>query len=52
MIKLVSFDWNGTILADTYAVLESDNEVLKALGKKPITLKKLQKAKGYLPKKF
>ena len=44
MIKLVSFDWNGTILADTYAVLEADNEVLKTLGKEPITLKKLQNA--------
>lgn len=42
MIKLISFDWNGTILADTYAVLEADNEVLKTFGKEPISLKQLQ----------
>ncbi len=36
MIKLVAFDWNGTILADTYAVFKADNEVLKRLGEKPV----------------
>lgn len=29
MIKLVAFDWNGTILADTSAVVAGDNAVLK-----------------------
>jgi phosphoglycolate phosphatase-like HAD superfamily hydrolase len=42
MIKLVAFDWNGTILADTAACLYADNEVLKVFGHPPITLKRLQ----------
>jgi len=43
MIKLVAFDWNGTILADTYAVFEADNEVIKYLGLKPNTFYRFQK---------
>lgn len=37
MIKLVAFDWNGTLLADNHAVFEADNAVLKFLGKKPVS---------------
>ncbi|HLD62620.1 MAG TPA: HAD family hydrolase [Candidatus Norongarragalinales archaeon] len=33
MIKLVVFDWNGTLLADTLASVESINRVLKKLGR-------------------
>ena len=32
MIKLVAFDWNGTLLADTRQIFAADNEVIKALG--------------------
>lgn len=39
MIKLVAFDWNGTIFADTLACYESVNEVLKFLKLKPVSLK-------------
>jgi phosphoglycolate phosphatase-like HAD superfamily hydrolase len=42
MIKLVAFDWNGTILADTAAMLHSDNEVLKAMGFSTITMTKMK----------
>jgi phosphoglycolate phosphatase-like HAD superfamily hydrolase len=43
MIKLVAFDWNGTILADTNAVVAGDNAVLKYFGRKRTTLKEVQK---------
>ncbi|MBI2327676.1 hypothetical protein HYU92_05160 [Candidatus Curtissbacteria bacterium] len=39
MIKLVVFDWNGTLFADAIACFEADNHVLQSLGIKPITLK-------------
>ncbi|MEX2027913.1 MAG: HAD hydrolase-like protein [Candidatus Curtissbacteria bacterium] len=39
MIKLVAFDWNGTLLADMQAVFKANNEVLKAFGSKPTTMK-------------
>lgn len=39
MIKLVAFDFNGTLIADTWSILEGVNKVLKAFGKKPITHK-------------
>lgn len=42
MIKLVAFDWNGTILADTNAVVAGDNAVLKYFGRKKTTLKEVQ----------
>lgn len=38
MIKLVVFDWNGTLLSDTRACLAATNEVLKLFKKKPLTL--------------
>lgn len=43
MIKLVAFDWNGTLFADTYAIYKSDNEVAKLLNIKPISFKIFQK---------
>lgn len=43
MIKLVAFDWNGTLFADTYAIYKSDNEVAKLLNIKPVTFKAFQK---------
>lgn len=42
MIKLVAFDWNGTIFSDTQTILEGVNEVLKLLNLKPASLKSYQ----------
>lgn len=42
MIKLVAFDWNGTILSDALACYESVNEVLKLFNLKPASLKSFQ----------
>jgi len=39
MIKLVIFDWNGTLIADTRACMDTDNEVIKAFGGNPVDLK-------------
>lgn len=39
MIKLVAFDWNGTLLSDTQTVVDACNHFIEALGGKPITLK-------------
>jgi len=39
MIKLVAFDYNGTLIADTRPILEGVNIVLKTFGKKPISHK-------------
>lgn len=39
MIKLVAFDWNGTLIADTWPILEGVNKVLKTFGKKPVSHK-------------
>jgi len=38
MIKLVAFDWNGTLIADTMACCKAGNEVLNSLGIKDISL--------------
>ncbi|MDO8577221.1 MAG: HAD hydrolase-like protein [Candidatus Daviesbacteria bacterium] len=43
MIKLVAFDWNGTIFSDTSVTLEGVNEVFKFLKLSPISLKTFQK---------
>jgi len=43
MIKLVAFDWNGTLIADTWPILEGVNLVLKSFGKKPVTRKQFLK---------
>lgn len=42
MIKLVVFDWNGTLLADTQIVLEGHNRQMKAFGKPPLSLLEFQ----------
>lgn len=40
MIKLVVFDWNGTLFSDTSALLVGVNARLSHLGHEPITIKK------------
>lgn len=42
MIKLVAFDWNGTILSDLQPCLEANNLTFTAFGLKPLSLKKFQ----------
>jgi phosphoglycolate phosphatase len=42
MIKLIAFDWNGTLLSDTQITLKAENKALKAINVKPISLKKFQ----------
>jgi phosphoglycolate phosphatase len=42
MVKLVAFDWNGTIIADTQICLNIENIILKEYNKKPLTLKRYQ----------
>jgi len=42
MIKLVAFDWNGTLLADTNAVLKAANMVFESMDGKTISLKVLR----------
>jgi phosphoglycolate phosphatase-like HAD superfamily hydrolase len=42
MIKLVAFDWNGTILADTQMNLECSNINFEQYGLKPISLLKFR----------
>ncbi len=41
-IKLVAFDWNGTLLADTFSSELIDNKILKHYGLPPITIKKFR----------
>ncbi|MCR4325473.1 MAG: HAD family hydrolase [Patescibacteria group bacterium] len=38
MIKLVVFDWNGVLIADTQATVDIDNHILKSTGRKPLTV--------------
>jgi phosphoglycolate phosphatase-like HAD superfamily hydrolase len=38
MIKLVVFDWNGTLLADTQAIVEGANKEFAVLKRPPITV--------------
>lgn len=38
MIKLVAFDWNGTLIADIAPTLRAVNSTLKTFGFKPISL--------------
>src|SRR3989344_36759 len=40
MIKLVVFDWNGTLFADVQASFEVTNRILEHHGKKQISMKK------------
>jgi len=39
MIKLLVFDFNGVLIADTQACMETDNHVIKTFGGKPVGLK-------------
>lgn len=52
MIKLVAFDWNGTIFADTKAIFESNGKSLKVLNLKPISFNDFQKHYDVPIKKF
>jgi len=36
MIHLVTFDWNGTFLADTQACMDAGNHVIETFGGKPL----------------
>lgn len=42
MIKLVAFDWNGTILADGAASVRANNKYFHLLKLKPLTLRRYQ----------
>ena len=42
MIKLVAFDWNGTLLADSRLAAAADGHALTPYTKKPVTLKQMQ----------
>ncbi len=44
MIKLVAFDWNGTLLSDTATTLRAENSALRAVGAKPITITKFRQS--------
>lgn len=52
MIKLVAFDWNGTLFADTNTAVKADNIVLEALEYKPISVKKFREAFDIPIKKY
>lgn len=52
MIKLIAFDWNGTIFADSHAIHKSDNEVAKFLRIRPISFKDFQRYFDVPVKKF
>lgn len=39
MVKLIVFDWNGTLLSDVYECMEADNLVLKAFGGKTVDIR-------------
>jgi len=39
MIRLVSWDWNGTVLADTQALMDAGNHIIKTYGGTPIPRK-------------
>ncbi|MFA6106689.1 MAG: HAD family hydrolase [Patescibacteria group bacterium] len=43
MIKLVAFDWNGTLFADTQAILKAMNIIAKAYGLRKMSLLQYQK---------
>lgn len=42
MIKLIAFDWNGTLLSDTAPTVKAENLALKAVGAKPISILKFR----------
>ncbi len=44
MIKLIAFDWNGTLLSDAALTVKAENKALTAVGVKPITLTEFREA--------
>lgn len=42
MIKLVVFDWNGVLIADTQACVDGNNYILKMFGGRPGNIKKFR----------
>lgn len=52
MIKLVAFDWNGTLLADTNACVKAESKARKYFGYRPTTVKELQKTFDIPIKKY
>ena len=44
MVKLVAFDWTGTLLSDTATCVKAENAALKAVGVKPITILKFRQS--------
>lgn len=42
-IKLIAFDWNGTLLSDTVAAWQAGNETFKMYKMKPISLSEFRK---------
>ena len=40
MVKLVTFDWNGTLLADTQACMDAGNHVIETFGGTPVPRKR------------
>ena len=38
MIKLLAFDWNGTLLSDTQACWEGANKEYQVCGTKPVSM--------------
>ena len=44
MIRLIAFDWNGTLFSDTQTILNADNIVLNRFSVKPIGIKKFRES--------
>ena len=42
MIKLVAFDWNGTLFDDSESAVEAENIVLRKLNLRPSSLREFQ----------
>ncbi|HVY67579.1 MAG TPA: HAD family hydrolase [Patescibacteria group bacterium] len=42
MIKLVAFDWNGTLLDDLWATVQADNEAMRHYGLPPLSVRRYQ----------
>lgn len=43
MIRSVTFDWNGTLIADTRACMDADNHVIRTYGGRPVDLGEYRK---------
>ncbi len=43
MIKLVAFDWNGTLLADSKLAAEGDSHTFQIFSNKPVTILQMRK---------